>query len=88
MSLLANKHFPARVLVHQSKNINKTLKHFIMDKAHPLISPMVVQTLDVKKDPFRPYEKHEILLGPEVPYLSAIGELMYLINCIVQILFF
>ena len=31
-------------------------------------------------DPFRPCEKDEELLGPEVPYLSAIGVLMYLAN--------
>ncbi|KAL6346206.1 hypothetical protein AAG906_027956 [Vitis piasezkii] len=44
-------------------------------------SPMVVQSLDVKNDPFRPYEKDEELLGLEVPYLSVIGALMYLANC-------
>ena len=52
-----------------------------MDKAHPLSSPMVAQSLDVKNDPFRPCEKNEELLGPEVPYLSAICALMYLANC-------
>ena len=52
-----------------------------MDKAHPLSSPMVVRSLDVKKDSFRPCEKDEELLGPEVPYLSVIGALMYLANC-------
>ena len=39
---------------------------------------MVVRSLDVDKDPFKPREKDEELLGPEVPYLSAIGALMYL----------
>ena len=53
-----------------------------MDKAHPLSSPMVVRSLDVKKDPFRPCEKGEELLDPKVPYLSVIGALMYLANCI------
>ena len=52
-----------------------------MDKAHPLSSPMVVRSLDVKNDPFRPCEKDEELLSPKVPYLSAIGALMYLANC-------
>ena len=52
-----------------------------MDKAHPLSLPMIVRSLDVKKDPFRPREKVEELLGPEVPYLSVIGALMYLANC-------
>ena len=41
---------------------------------------MVVRSLDVDKDPFRPQEKDEELLGLEVPYLSAIGPLMYLAN--------
>ena len=52
-----------------------------MDKAHPLSSPMIVHLLDVKNDPFRPCEKGEKLLGPEVPYISAIGALIYLTNC-------
>ena len=52
-----------------------------MDKTHPLSSPMIVRSLDVKKDPFRHCERGEELLGPEVPYLSVIGALMYLANC-------
>ena len=52
-----------------------------MDIAHPISSPMVVRSLDVKKDSFRPCKKDEELLGPKVPYLSAIGVLMYLANC-------
>ena len=52
-----------------------------MDKAHPLSSPMVVRTLDVKKDPFCPKEDDEETLGLEVSCLSAIGALMYLKNC-------
>ncbi|KAL6321664.1 hypothetical protein AAG906_025496 [Vitis piasezkii] len=65
------EHFPNGVLVHQSTYIKKVLKHFYMDKAHPLSSPMIVRSLD-----------NEELLGPEVPYLSAIGGLIYLANCI------
>ena len=42
---------------------------------------MVVRSLEVDKDPFRPKEDNEKLFGPEVPYLSAIGALMYLANC-------
>ena len=75
------EHFPNGVLVHQSTYIKKILKRFNMDKAHPLSSPMVVRSLDVKNDQFRPSEKGEELLSPEVPYLSAIGALMYLANC-------
>ncbi|XP_070043103.1 probable leucine-rich repeat receptor-like protein kinase At1g35710 [Nicotiana tomentosiformis] len=51
-----------------------------MDEAHPLSTPMVVRSLEVNKDPFRPPEEEEELIGPETPYLSAIGALMYLSN--------
>ena len=47
-----------------------------MDKAHPLSSPMVSHSLDVKNDPFCTYEMSVELLGLEVPYLSAIGALI------------
>ena len=42
---------------------------------------MVNRSLDVKKDPFCPQEDSKEILGPQVPYLSAIGALMYLANC-------
>ena len=74
------EHFPNGVLVHQSTYIKKILKHFNMDKAYSLSSHMVVRSLDVKRA-FRPCEKGEKLLGPEEPYISAIGALMYLANC-------
>ena len=51
-----------------------------MDKAYPVKTPMVVRTLELDKDPFRPREEGEEILGPEYPYLSAIGALMYLAN--------
>ena len=41
---------------------------------------MVVRSLEGTKDPFWPKEENEELLGPKVPYLSAIGALMYLAN--------
>ena len=68
------------VLIHQSSYTEKVLKRFYMDKSHPLSSLMVVRSLKVTKDPFRPKEENEELLGPEVPYLSEIGALMYLAN--------
>ena len=52
-----------------------------MDKTQLFSSLMVVRSLDVKKDPFRLCEMGEELVSPEVPYLSAIGTLMYLANC-------
>ncbi|XP_059302325.1 secreted RxLR effector protein 161-like [Lycium ferocissimum] len=51
-----------------------------MDEAHSLSTPMVVRSLDVNKDLFRPQEKNEDILGPKVPYLSVIGALMHLAN--------
>ena len=53
-------------MVHQLEYTKKILKRFYMDKAHPLSSPMVVHSLDVKNDPFHPGENGEELLGPEV----------------------
>ena len=38
-------------------------------------------SLDIKKNPFRPNEDNEELLGLGVPYLSAIRAFMYLVNC-------
>ena len=78
---LQMEHFPTGVLVHQSTYTKKILKRFYMDKAHPLSLPMIVRSLDVKKDTFRPYENGEELLGPKVSYLSDIDALMYLATC-------
>ncbi|XP_050238254.2 secreted RxLR effector protein 161-like [Mercurialis annua] len=52
-----------------------------MDKANPLSTPMVNRSLNVETDPFRPCGENEDILGPEVPYLSAIIALIYLANC-------
>jgi Reverse transcriptase (RNA-dependent DNA polymerase) len=74
------EHFHNGIFVHQSNYIQKMLKRFNMDKAHPLSTSMVVRSLDVKKDSYRSRENNEKALGPEVPYLSAIEALMYLAN--------
>ena len=76
------EYFSNGIFVHQSTYTEKVLKRFYMNKAHSLNSPMIVRSLEVDKDPFRPKEENEKLLGPEVPYLSEIGALMYLANCI------
>ena len=47
-----------------------------MDKSHPLNTPLVIWSLEVDKDPFRPKEDTKDILGPEVPYLSAIRALL------------
>ena len=41
-------------------------------------TPMVVRSLDAKRDPFYPKENDEEILEPKVLYLSAIGTLLYL----------
>jgi hypothetical protein len=74
------EHISSGIIVHQSTYTEKVLKHFHMDKAHPLSSPMVVRSLNVKKDVFRPKEDDEETLGLEVQYFSAIGALIYLTN--------
>ncbi|GKC03999.1 copia protein [Tanacetum coccineum] len=48
------------------------------DFAHPLSSPMVSRLLDRELDPFCPKEHDEDILGPEIPYITTIGVLMYL----------
>ncbi|KAI3705103.1 hypothetical protein L1987_75335 [Smallanthus sonchifolius] len=72
------EHLKDGILVYQETYIEKLLKRFYMDKSHSLSTPMVVRSLDVEKDPFRPPGEEEEILGPEVPYLSAIGALMFL----------
>ncbi|GJX34940.1 retrovirus-related pol polyprotein from transposon TNT 1-94 [Tanacetum coccineum] len=75
--VLQIEHLKDGILVHQEAYIEKLLKRFYMDKSHLLSTPIVVRTLDVK-DPFRTRDVDEEILGPEVPYLSAIGALMFL----------
>ena len=51
-----------------------------MDNSHPLSTPIVVRSLDINTDLFRPQEIDEELLGVETPYLSVVRALMYLAN--------
>ncbi|KAM1643278.1 hypothetical protein ACFX2K_013105 [Malus domestica] len=78
---LVIEHCSDGILVHQSNYTQKVLHRFSEDKVKPLSTPMVVRTLDAKRDPFRPKEDKEEILEPEVPYLSAIGALLYLAQC-------
>ena len=64
--------------MHQMAYTEKVLKRFNMVESHPLSSPMVMRSLGLDTDPFRPKMDNKDVLGPEVPYLSAIGVLMYL----------
>ena len=42
---------------------------------------MVGRSLQQDKDPYRPREEGEEVLGAEFPYLSVIEALIYLVNC-------
>ena len=51
-----------------------------MGQAHSIRTPMVVRSLDPSRDLFRPRSFDEPALGPEYPYMAAVGALMYLAN--------
>ncbi|GJV63668.1 putative RNA-directed DNA polymerase [Tanacetum coccineum] len=53
------------IIIHQSNYTEKLLKRFNVDKAKPLSTSMVVRSLNVDNDPFRPCEDDEEVLGPE-----------------------
>jgi hypothetical protein len=74
------EHLPSGIFAYQGAYIQKMLEKFNMDKAYPFKTPMVVISLDIEKDSFRPLDEGEKILGPEVLYLSAIGTLIYLAN--------
>nr|GEV36712.1 hypothetical protein [Tanacetum cinerariifolium] len=59
------ENMPNGIVVHQSNYAETVLKHFNMDKAKPLRTPMVGRSLNVDNDPFRPCEEGEDVLGPE-----------------------
>ena len=69
------------ILIHQSAYVEKILERFYMYNAYQLNTHMLIRILDSKKDPFRQLEDGEKILGPEVPYLNAIGALLYLVQC-------
>jgi hypothetical protein len=53
------EHLHSGILVHQSAYVQKILEKINMDKAHPIKTPMVVRSLDLEKDVFRPREEGE-----------------------------
>jgi hypothetical protein len=69
------EHLPPGILVYQSAYIQKILQKFNMDKSYPSKTPMIIRSLDRNKDQFRSKDEDGELLGPEVPYLSAIRAL-------------
>ncbi|KAJ9540031.1 hypothetical protein OSB04_026537 [Centaurea solstitialis] len=69
------------ILIHQENYTQKVLRRFSHHDAKPSSTPMIVRSLDIKKDPFRPKEDDEEILSPECSYLGAIGALLYLAQC-------
>ena len=57
------------------------MRRFNEDKSKPSSTHMVFCSLDAKRDPFHPNKDDNEILEPEVPYLSAIGDLFYLAQC-------
>ena len=55
------------ILVYQMSYTEKVLKRFNMADSHPLSIPMVVRSLGLDTDPFRPKMDGEDVLGPEMP---------------------
>jgi hypothetical protein len=74
------EHLSSGILVHQSTYNQKVLEKFNINMSYPLKTAIVVRSLDLEKDPFRPRDDEEQILGPEFPYLSVVGALMYLAN--------
>ncbi|XP_026420306.1 uncharacterized protein LOC113316309 [Papaver somniferum] len=79
---------PCGILIDQSAYVHKIFRQFNMDKVHPASTPMIGRSLDVRNDPFRTKEDGEEVLGAEIPYLSAIGALLYLKGTIDMGLFY
>ena len=75
------EHKVNEIIIHQLAYTKRVLKRFYMDKAYPLSTLMVVRSLEPHKDLFRPKTPDEEILGLEVPYLNAIGALIYLTQC-------
>jgi hypothetical protein len=87
--------YDTSILVHQSAYVKKVLEKFNMDKAYVARTPMIVHALEKGVDQFKSKQEGEDVLGPECPYLSVIGALMYLakntrhdiafeVNCLIR----
>ena len=61
------EHLHSGILVHQSACIHKILEKFNMDKSYPAKVPMVVRSVDLEKDVFRPRDEGEEILGVRIP---------------------
>ena len=66
-SLLQLEHLHSYIMVHHVVYIQNIMEKFIMDKSYPSIILMVVHSLDVEKDLFKPRGDGNEILGLNVP---------------------
>lgn len=71
------EHFDGGIFVHQTTYVRKLLKKYSMEDCNPIDTPMVEGG---EREQYGDAEEGEQILGPEFPYFSAIGELMWLAN--------
>lgn len=64
------------MLLHQQAYVQKLLRNFDMDQAHPLTSPMIGCSKN-KYDPYHPRDDEEEVVDKQ-RYLTAVGALTYL----------
>ena len=66
-SLLQLEHLHSYIMVYYVVYVQNILEKFIMDKYYPSITLMVVHSLNVEKDLFRPRDDGNEILGLNVP---------------------
>lgn len=77
---LQSNYLQEGILINQATYTKKIIKQFNMQNSKPASTPMDLRSLDPAKDMFKKQMEHKQVIGPEKPYLSAIGALMYLAN--------
>ena len=66
-SLLKIEHLHSYIMVYYVVYIHNILEKFIVDKSYPFITLMVVHSLDVEKDLFRPRDDGNEISGLNLP---------------------
>ena len=66
-SLLQIEHLYSYIMVYYVVYIQNILEKFIVDKSYASITLMVVHSLDVEKDLYRPRDDGNGILGLKVP---------------------
>ena len=64
------------IFLHQQTYVQKVLKLFHMDEAHPMVAPMKSR-IKTNDDPYQPREEEEEVIDKQ-RYLTAVGSLTYL----------